>query len=162
MAVSVVAIAESEKPLLWPRMQDYIRELMPYDGGPIPADGVFAYPHFDAYWREPDGRWPFWGMAGGARAAFALVHRDGERFEMAEFYSFPEFRRTGVALQFARAVIARFPGPWELTEFRAHTASTAFWHLIIADYPFEEDVYVGAQSGTERMRQRFVVPGGQG
>jgi predicted acetyltransferase len=158
MAVEVVAIPETEKPLLWARLQDYIRELMPYDGGPIPADGVFRYPYFDAYWQEPEQRWPFWGAVDGRRAAFALVRRGEERFEMAEFYSFPEFRRSGTALAFARAVIRKFPGPWELTEYRAHSASTAFWHRVIADWPFDESLYIGEQSGKERVRQTFTVP----
>jgi predicted acetyltransferase len=157
MAVEIVPVAESEKPFLWARLQDYIRELMPYDGGDIPASGVFEYRYFDDYWREPDRRWPFWGVVEGQRAAFALVHRMPDRFEMAEFYSFPEFRRTGVARQFARAVIARFPGPWELSEFRAHSAAVAFWHDVIAGYSFDESAYVGEQSGKERLRQTFVV-----
>lgn len=155
--VNVVPIPESERAILWQRMQDYIRELMPYDGGPMPADGVFHYPYFDDYWREPDHRWPFWGMVDGKCAAFALVHLQPERFEMAEFYSFPDFRRTGVALPFARAVIARFSGPWELTQFAANAGAVSFWRRVLADYAFEESTYVGAQSGKERLRQTFTV-----
>jgi predicted acetyltransferase len=155
--VDIVPIPESEKAILRRRMQDYIRELMPYDGGPMPADGVFDYPYFDDYWREPEHRWPFWGMVAGKRAAFALVHRQPERFEMAEFYSFPEFRRTGVALPFAQAIIGRFPGPWELTQFAANAGAVAFWRRVLADYVFEESTYVGAQSGKERLRQIFTV-----
>lgn len=156
--VDVVPIPESEKAILWPRMQDYIRELMPYDGGPTPASGVFDYPYFDDYWREPGHRWPFWGVASGERVAFALVHRQPERFEMAEFYSFPEFRRTGVALPFAQAVITRFPGPWEMTQFAENTGAVAFWRRVLAPYPFEESAYVGQQSGKPRLRQTFNVP----
>lgn len=157
-AVEVVPIAEAEKSFLWSRLQDYIRELMPYDGGPEPPGGIYPYRYFDDYWREPDSRWPFWGVAKGERVAFALVRRGPERFEMAEFYSFPEFRRTGLALPFARAVIARFPGPWEMTQFAANTGAVAFWHRVLADYRFEESSYVGEQSGKRRLRQIFTVP----
>ncbi|HEY0107956.1 MAG TPA: hypothetical protein VGB91_17875 [Rhizomicrobium sp.] len=150
-------VPEADKPLLWRRLQDYIAELMPYDGGAIPADGVFTYPDFDLYGREA-GRFAFWAMADGERAAFALVHRAAAT-KMAEFYSFPEFRRAGVALPFAQAVIRRFPGPWELTQFRANEGAVAFWRRAIADWPFEEDVYTGAQSGKARLRQSFIVPG---
>jgi len=158
MSIKVVPVLESEKPALWARVQDYIRELMPYDGGPMPADGVFQYPYFDAYWREPEHRWPFWGVANAQRVAFALVHRQPQRFEMAEFYSFPEFRRRGTALPFAQALIARFPGPWEMTQFAANTGAVAFWRRVLAPYPFEESSYVGEQSGKPRLRQTFVVP----
>jgi predicted acetyltransferase len=76
---------------------------------------------------------------------------------MAEFYSFPEVRRTGTALPFARAVMARFPGEWELTEFAAHTAAVAFWKRVLGDTPFTESSYVGQTSGKARLRQVFEV-----
>ena len=154
MAVGIVRITESEKSLLWERMQHYMAELMPF-GNFAPIDGVFQYKWFDLYWRDRN-RIPFWAMVGSERAAFALVLRD-DRTEMAEFYSFPEFRRTGVALDFARQILRRFPGPWELSQYRAHGAAVAFWHRVIAAFPFEEEIYVGGE-GKERLRQTFVVP----
>lgn len=154
MRVEVVPIPEADKSLLWDRMQAYIAELMPF-GNFGPVNGVFAYEPFDLYWKEPN-RFPFWAMADGKRAAFALVLCE-ERTEMAEFYSFPEFRRTGVALDFARQIIKRFPGSWEISQYRAHTVAVSFWHRVIAGYPFEERAYVGGQ-GKERLEQTFVVP----
>ena len=154
MAVEIAPVLATEKQLLWDRMQDYMAELMPY-GNFAPVDDVFQYKWFDLYWRDSD-RFPFWAIVEGNRAAFALV-RLGKRNEMAEFYSFPEFRRTGVALDFARQILNRFPGPWELSEYRADVAAVAFWHRAIADYPFEEQTYVGNE-GKERLRQTFVVP----
>jgi predicted acetyltransferase len=156
MSAAAVPVLESEKLALWARLEDYIGELMPYQGGS--AGGPFEYPHFDAYWQEPEHRWPFWGVADGQRVAFALVHRQPERFEMAEFYSFPEFRRTGVALTFAKTVLARYPGPWELTQFAENTGAVAFWRRVLADWPFEESRYTGEQSGKPRIRQTFTVP----
>jgi predicted acetyltransferase len=156
--MEVVPVAESEKAELWAHLQDYVRELIPYEGGEIPETGDIPYEYFDLYWREK-GRWPFWGMSDGKRVAFALVRDTGERIEMAEFYSFPAFRRTGAALAFARAVMQRFPGPWELSQFAAHTASVAFWRRVIGKWPFEETHYTGPTSGKPRLRQTFTVPG---
>ena len=158
-AVEVVPVAESEKAALWTYLQAYIRELMPYEGGTIPADGSdIAYPYFGAYWREA-GRWPYWGVVDGRRVAFALVRDIGERIEMAEFYSFPEHRRTGTALAFAHAVMRRFPGPWELTQFAEYAGAVAFWRRVLGDWPFEETNYTGPTSGKPRLRQTFTVPG---
>lgn len=154
MRVDVVPIQESDKSALWERMQAYMAELMPF-GNFGPVDGVFGYEWFDLYWQEPN-RFPFWGEVEGKRAAFALVHC-GQRTEMAEFYSFPEFRRTGVALDFARQIIRRFRGPWEISQYRAHVAAVAFWHRVLEDYPFSERIYVGGQ-GKERLEQTFIVP----
>ncbi len=154
MPVEVVPIPISDKAILWDRLQAYIAELMPF-GDFAPVDGVFKYEWFDLYWQESN-RFPFWAVVDGNRAAFALVHRE-QRTEMAEFYSFPEFRRTGIALDFARQIIECFPGPWEISQYRAHVAAVSFWHRVIADYPFSERVYVGGQ-GKERLEQTFVVP----
>ena len=157
--VEVVPVAEHEKAALWTYLQAYIRELMPYEGGEIPADGSdIAYPPFDLYWRE-GGCWPFWGVADGKRIAFALVRDTGERIEMAEFYSFPEYRRRGAALQFARAVMQRFPGPWELSQFAEYAAAVAFWRRVLVDWPYEETRYIGPTSGKPRLRQVFDVTG---
>jgi len=156
MNIDVVPVAAADKTLLWDRFQNYARELTQY-GTHKAVNGAFEYPNFDLYWREPD-RFPFWAEVDGKRRAFALVHR-GETAEMAEFYSFPEWRRTGVALPFARALFGMFPGPWELTQYRANVAAVSFWRRAIADYSYVESVYVGG-SGVERLRQSFVVPGG--
>ena len=154
MAVEIVAIAPSEKPLLWEHFQHYCAELMPY-GNFAPVSGVFEYKWFDHYWHDAD-RFPFWALADGTRAAFALVHR-GACTEMAEFYSFLQYRRTGIALDFARQILKRFPGPWEISQYRANIAAVAFWHRAIADYAFEERVYIGGE-GKERLSQIFTVP----
>ena len=154
MAVEIVPIPVEDKPLLWDRMQHYMAELMAF-GNFAPVDGIFQYKWFDLYWTESK-RFPFWAMLDNRRVAFALVCCE-DRTEMAEFYSFPEVRRSGAALDFARQILKRFPGPWELSEYRQNVAAVAFWHRVIKAYPFEEQLYVGGE-GKERLRQLFVVP----
>lgn len=158
MVPDIVPVPQSDKTLLWSHFQDYAHELTQY-GTHRRVNGEYPYPYFDLYWREPE-RHPFWAMAEGKRAAFALV-RTGERTEMAEFYSLPQFRRTGVALPFAQAILRRFPGPWELTQYKSNAGAVAFWRRVIANHPFEESTYVG-DSGVERLRQTFTVPASVG
>jgi predicted acetyltransferase len=153
MHVEVMPIPASDKALLWNQMQSYMAELMPF-GNFSPVAGVFQYEWFELYWKDAN-RFPFWAIASGKRAAFALVHCEA-RTEMAEFYTFAEFRRTGVGIDFARQLLKRFPGPWEISQYRAHHAAVAFWHRVIAGYSFSERVYVGGQ-GKERLEQTFVV-----
>ncbi|MEI9888302.1 MAG: hypothetical protein WDN08_17745 [Rhizomicrobium sp.] len=154
MDVLVVPVPEADKPLLWDALQDYIVEMRQW--ADIEAvNGVYPYPWFDLYWSERN-RHAFWAYVDGERAAFALVLCE-ERTEMAEFYSFPRFRRSGTALAFARQILKRFPGPWTLSQYRASTGAIAFWHKVIADHPFAERVYVGGQ-GRERLEQTFDVP----
>src|SRR5512135_718627 len=154
MVVEIVPIPVEDKTLLWNRMQHYMAELMPF-GNFAPVDGIFQYKWFNLYWTDSN-RFPFWATINNERQAFALVCRE-DRTEMAEFYSFPEFRRSGAALDFARRILKRFPGPWELSEYRQHVAAVAFWHRVLEGYSFEEEIYVGGE-GKERLRQLFVVP----
>jgi len=156
MRVEAMPVAEADKALLWRQLQDYIVGMLEYvDLGP--ANGDYDYPSFDAYWRD-DNRWPFWAMADSARAGFALVLREADGcVDMAEFYIRPEFRRTGIGLEFARTLLKRFPGTWILSEFMANTGAIAFWHRAIEGYSFTERTYVGG-SGKERLEQRVVVP----
>ncbi len=102
-------------------------------------------------------RWPFWAKADGAVAGFALVRRmeDGT-MEMAEFYTRPEFRRSGVGLVFARDLIARFAGAWELSEYQANPGAIAFWRRVIAGRAYTEREYISA-NGNPRIEQRFSV-----
>jgi predicted acetyltransferase len=153
-AVAIAPVLERDKAELWSRFQDYADELTAY-GTHARENGEYPYPYFDLYWREP-GRFAYWAVVEGKRVAFALVRKTPEFTEMAEFYSFPEGRRTGAALVFAKQLLACFPGPWELTQYRANVGAVAFWRRVIGDRPFTEEVYVGA-SGVERLRQRFAV-----
>ncbi len=153
MGVLVVPVPRSDKPLLWDALQDYIAEMTQW-AEIVPVDGAYQYPWFDLYWTD-ENRHAFWAYVDGERAGFALVLRE-QRTEMAEFYSFPRFRRSGIALDFARQILQRFPGTWTLSQYRASVGAIAFWHKVIADYPFAERVYVCGQ-GKERLERSFDV-----
>jgi predicted acetyltransferase len=156
MKVEVIPVRESEKAQLRSLLSDYIRELSAYDPSLVTADGVYDYPVPEQYWREPTHR-PFWLKADGEVAGFALVLRvaDGHA-EMAEFYVRREFRRSGIGLIGARAVIADFSGPWELSEYLANPGSIAFWRKVLEGRAFTEHEYV-SERGNRRIAQRFVV-----
>jgi predicted acetyltransferase len=157
MRVRIEPVNVSEKQALWVELQDYIEGFLAYDNLEK-VDGAYQYKYFDAYWQDAE-RWPFWAVVDGARAGFALVRKEesGE-YEMAEFYVRPEFRRGGYGLEFARALLERFPGVWLISEFRANLAAVLFWHKVIEPYAFTEEAYVGADSGKPRLLQRVTVP----
>lgn len=156
MRLEVRAILLSEKAELWDELQDYIEEMRVYDDDIERVDGAYQYKWFDHYWRDKN-RWPLWALADGARAGFALLRREetGE-MDIAEFYIRPRFRRGGIGLAFARALLARQPGPWLISEYQANTAAIAFWHKVIEPYVFTEEAYTG-DSGKQRLLQRVSV-----
>ena len=155
MHVEVAPIAAGDKPALWDMLQDYIAEMTAYvDIARV--NGAFEYPGLDEYWTDAN-RWPFWAIVGGATAGFALLRRDADgSMVMAEFYTQPRFRRSGVGLSFARQLLARFPATWILSEFATNAGAIAFWHRAIEGYAYTERSYVGGQ-GKERLEQRVNV-----
>ena len=94
------------------------------------------YPHFDAYWTEPERR-PFWIVADAEAVGFALVNRHspsglGCDAAIAEFCILPQWRRAGIGLAAARAVFATASGLWELQVYEATAPALAFWPRAIA------------------------------
>ncbi|MBV9990378.1 MAG: GNAT family N-acetyltransferase [Alphaproteobacteria bacterium] len=159
MRAEIVPIAPADKPALWAELQDYIAEMTAHvDIAPV--NGAYEYPGLDAYWTDA-GRCAFWAVAEGERAGFALLRRDGAMdgegtMIMAEFYVRPRFRRTGLGLDFARRLLARFPATWILSEFVTNTGAIAFWRRAIEGHAYSERNYVGGQ-GKERIEQRVVI-----
>ncbi len=146
--MEIVPVLKAEKAELWAHLQAYLRELRTERD-----DRDEPYPHFEPYWREPDARWPFWGVTNSRRIGFALVRSTGERLEMAEFCIFPTDRRAGIGSAFARGVIERFPGEWEVSASTENTTGVAFWRHALSGFVPEESPAAGAS----RVQWRFVV-----
>jgi predicted acetyltransferase len=147
-SVTILPISKAEAPRLWTMLQTYLGELSRL-GGDGPVNGVFPYQYFDAYWIEAV-RWPFWIEADGEIAGFALVRRcDHGVYDMSEFYIVPEYRRGGIGLDAARAIFARFPGGWTLSQFKENEPAIRFWRHVLEGFaPYDE-------TRGERIEQRF-------
>ena len=98
----------------------------------------------------------FWAKLDGEIAGFAIVQFENGVTDMEDFCIRPAYRRRGAGLGFARAVIARFPGPRTLTRYKAKADSIAFWRTVIGERPFTEEDYISA-NGNPRVKQSFVV-----
>lgn len=149
----LVPIPEPGKSVLWNDLQDYIAELAPFDLALAPC-GPYEYPGFDTLWHEP-GRSLFWAQLDGEIAGFAIVHSENGVTDMSDFYIRPAYRRRGIGFDFARALVARFPGSWTLSQYKAKVDSIAFWRSVIDDRSFTEQEYTSA-NGNARVRQSFV------
>jgi predicted acetyltransferase len=136
-AVSLPLIELSEKSRLARMMGAYIAEMSAILG----VAPIAAYPYFDAYWEEPDNRWPYWIRSADAECGFALINRaeDG-RFEVAEFFVARPHRRNGVGLAAARQLIGSRPGLWRITQREQNTSAIAFWHRVFDGFvSYSED-----------------------
>ena len=154
-SVEIRAVPLSEKSDLWAMYQRYALELAPLVNVQ-PVNGVIADPRFDKYWREPR-HWPFWAIANGRQVGFALICfvPEEQAMRVAEFYIAPEYRRDGVGTTFARALLARHPGPWRIRQIAANTAAVAFWRNVVEPYGYSETCFV--DRGIDRIEQTLIV-----
>jgi predicted acetyltransferase len=85
------------KPLLRRLLTDYLVEFAEMeDVAPrLDPDGHAPYRHFDDYWTDA-ARVPFAVWRGVEPIGFCLLRDAGERWQIAEFYVAPAYRRQGV------------------------------------------------------------------
>ena len=95
-------------------------------------------------------------MLDGARAGFAFLRSDEAGMQMAEFFEDPQYRRHPVGAGAARRLIARFPGPWRITQPENNRPAIAFWHRVLDGFaPYDE---VTTATDAVRREQRFTFP----
>lgn len=143
--VSVRPAGWSERPLIERLSQFYI-----YDFSEMEAPGsndmefgdhggYWPLPDLDLYWRL-DGFRPLLIRVMQRLAGFVLIntrsHRNGSiEHNMAEFFVARKHRRSGVATEVVRQVLARYRGRWEIAVAERNVAARAFWPRAIAAAP---------------------------
>lgn len=151
-ALDIPLVAEPEKLQLWRELQDYLAELSKLSGKPLADE--FPYRYLDRYWQEPN-RWPFWFKSEGQRVGFALVRkREDGAFEMAEFYVRPEHRRSGIGAASARALFARLPGRWHVSEMVENLPAITFWRRVLDGFASYQET-----ANSEQIFQNFEIRG---
>jgi predicted acetyltransferase len=146
--VDVTVASPQRKGVLDNLFQLYVHDFSEqWAGGPdgeLGEDGRFeAYP-LDSYWRE-EGRVPLLFRVDGHLAGFALLNRHGHagrRVErnMAEFFVARKHRRGGVGTAAAGAILARYPGLWEIAVARRNVGALAFWRRVVEGHHLVGDL----------------------
>lgn len=155
MTTSETPVPLTDKLRLGAMVRDYVTEMAAYAPD---ADAHAPNAYFDLYWSEPEFRFPFWLKVDGGEAGFALVRRepDAGRTQVAEFFVAPPFRRQGIGLAAARRLIARFPGPWKITQREMNSAAIAFWHRVLDGFVAYDETITDTDAA--RRQQLFVYP----
>ncbi|MBQ2954409.1 MAG: GNAT family N-acetyltransferase [Clostridia bacterium] len=139
MNVSIEPIMIEQKPVFVQLMELYSYDFSEYSGEDVSEYGYFGYPHIDDYWNEP-GRYPFFIRVDGKLAGLALVRSCCEYAQlahphcMAEFFVMRKYRRRGVGRIAAGMVFDRFPGGWEVSQWRSNLPAQRFWQRVISGY----------------------------
>lgn len=149
--IEIAAVPKAAKGELRKLLEPYLAELSAF------AAVNERYPYFDAYWREPGVRWPYFIKCDAAVIGFALVRRlTGTEVQMAEFYVVPAARGEGRAVEAAVRVMSAHPGGWELTIFRRNGRAQRFWPKAIAAAGGAE---LSASEASGETVYRFRIPG---
>ena len=133
--LEIVDARINDKPVLRQLLELYQHDFSEFVPGDVDEHGQFGYRYLDHYWTDAD-RCPLLLKVDGHWAGFALV-RTGAPHDMAEFFVMRRYRRSGIGIQAARAVFARFPGAWQVRQMAVNPASTVFWKRAIP-VPFED------------------------
>ncbi|MBP5858492.1 hypothetical protein KAJ83_15835 [Marivibrio halodurans] len=129
-----------EKPVVARLLQLYLHDFSDFaaaDGphGDVEDDGRFAYPHLESYWMASD-REPLLFRWAGTLVGFALINGfapSGTRVDhaMAEFFILRKYRRGGLGMRAALAVIRARPGVWEIGVAAYNAPAIVFWRAVL-------------------------------
>ena len=143
--VEVVDAAITDKPVIRQLLELYQYDFSEFVEADVNEQGLYGYEYLDNYWTDAD-RDPLLLKVDGNWAGFALV-RTGSPHDMAEFFVMRKYRRSGIGIEAARAVFARFPGAWQVRQMTSNPSSTIFWRRAIP-VPFEEGTHASGPMQT--------------
>ena len=150
MDVRLIPALERDKPIVRRLLELNSHDFSEVDGRDLGPHGEYGYPYLDHYWLAEEERHPFLIDVDGQIGGCVLV-RAGVPHQFGEFFVARKYRRRTVGLLAARAVFARFPGPWHVHEVAGNHAAVAFWRKAIP-------VVFDETSDDDGTSQTFVAP----
>ena len=131
--IALKAVKEEEREQLWQLLQDYLAEIALFYGEER-EDGVYPYRYFDAYFTEKERKALFL-YEGETLLGFALLNPysyigESPDLVLAEFSVLPPFRRAGKGREAAEAILAAYPGKWEIKYHQRNTAAGKLWRSL--------------------------------
>ena len=116
--------------------------------GEVDAEGRFAYPRLESYWRE-DGLIPLLIRADDHLAGFVLVNKWSALglpldHVVAEFFVLRKYRRDRVGTRAALLIFRRYAGRWEVPVAWYNPPALAFWRSVAEELaPLEVEELAG-------------------
>lgn len=128
----VVFVSKNKKEIMRKYFYEYLIELSQYDYENIKFDknGTPIYKWFDCYWLD-SGRFPIFLIIKNNIAGLAMVRElNNNKYEIAEFFVLPEFRKDDNAVWFANSIFDLFDGDFELSAKLKNKRAINFWQKI--------------------------------
>jgi predicted acetyltransferase len=132
--ISVRRASAADRPMvehLWLMFRHDMSEF----GGQLPnPDGTFRAERLVAAFEDQDWAGYVFATAGDRPVGFAIVRGlAGPVRVLSSFFVVRSMRRARVGLQAVRAVVAEYPGPWEVAFQEANVAATRFWRRVATE-----------------------------
>ncbi|MBI2743276.1 MAG: GNAT family N-acetyltransferase [Chlamydiales bacterium] len=135
--MTIVAIAKSNAHIFDILAQDYEAEFSALTNKEPDFSGFFS---LEASWQEPYKG--FYLMLKEKPAGFVIVSEVKGRWDIAEFYILPCYRKRGLGRFLATHIFDLFPGPWQVRQIWGAEVAATFWRDVINVYTsgqFTED-----------------------
>jgi len=150
----IIIAGLADKPLIDSMLQDYLRELSLYEPISVSESGRYDYPYLDLYWSEA-GRYPYLLYLNNKVVGFALVRKDVNYYEIAEYSILSDFRRQGLGTVFASAIINKHTGKWHIEYNLPNIGGKRFWNKLV--FKLAGQNYTKHPSPGNREYLEFVV-----
>ena len=132
-----------EKETMRGYLYKYLKELSVFDKS-IKFDEFNnpVYKYFSAYWQDDD-RYPFYFLVDEQIAGIALVRKiKNKHYQIAEFYTLPQYRKNNNSLYFAASLVDLFEGVIEFSCIKINVKAVKFWSKFASRFnnpKMEED-----------------------
>lgn len=134
--VVLAPIARDQAGVLENLFELYVHDFSEHVPLDIKPNGRFDLPLEERWWTAQD-HYPFFVRWKSKLAGFALVRR-GSRItgasdimDVAEFFVLRGARKKGVGTSAARALLAAYPGKWEIRIRKTNPAALKFWLRVV-------------------------------
>ena len=154
MGLSVEKAKISDRPYIGSLLQSYLGELAEFEEIPLTPSGEYEYEYLPYYWTE-NTRWPYLFYFDGKVAGFALVRKEKEKYIMAEFTVFSEYRGYRFGLVFADEILQKHPGKWNIEYDIQNTNANRFWNRLAVSAA--ENNYTKGKLPGNREYLEFVI-----
>lgn len=139
--IQIVAISKMEQMRKY--LFEYLIELSEFDPDiKLNEKGEPIYKWFDCYFEDKD-RYPIYFLVNNDIAGLSLVREIANcKYEIAEFYVLPEYRKDGNAIFFANEITNLFDGEFVFSTRLNNIRAVKFWNkfaLLNSDNSFVDD-----------------------
>lgn len=136
MAIELVPIKQTERPVLEALMLAYFKEIDPAKIITENGREYIDYPYLASYWTD-EKRIPYFIHHDQQPVGFVLINdwivekEFSAKRSIAEFYVIPPFRRGGIGQEVVQTLFSKLSGKWEVRQSEKNTTAVSFWRSVI-------------------------------